>query len=110
MAKARQRFAPTARPRPLGERLREATVAGGIATVGGQLGQLKVHSGLRWATRAHEETGARASKAHKDVQPGDPPLVAHVAWTAGERLAVTGDSHQPCLCVWQRNESEVVIV
>ena len=75
------------RPLSLRERLEGAAVGAGVAAVGGQLGQLDVHSGLRWTTRAHEE------EAH---------VVSHVAWTAGQRLAVTGDSHgDNCLCVWE---------
>ena len=81
--------------RPIARGGADARVDGGIAAVAGQLGQVRVHSGLRWMTRAHEEGSGDAEQT----------VVAHVAWTAGQRLAVTGDSHQPCLCVWHRNEN-----
>ena len=100
-------------------------MGGGLAAVNGTLGTLDVHAGLQWSARAHEQNadpnarGARAHGAVPDVgsaRGGDalpraaravaPPtsVVAHVAWTVGERFAVTGDSQQPCLVVWERNE------
>jgi hypothetical protein len=165
------------RPRPLGELLRDATV-GGVALVGGRLGELSVHSGLRMDARAHEVSGsavtgagavasaAQVDKAwarprrwqpagateelgmrdtepaaigdwerslrdwslpfglaqrsgrtrspspmgvvggtHRDaplVSPRSAPLVAHVVWTRDQRLAVTGNNQQSCLCVFER--------
>ena len=160
------------RPRHLPELLSHATVSGGLAVIGGRLGELSVHSGLSWPLRSHEaldtagddvpkasynpwasaynpkydmgsyspyataahllraarsQPGSRtpspsASRA-RDRSPGaspkesrsstgrgagtgstPPPLVAHVAWTRGERFALTGDNQQPCLCVWARRE------
>ena len=46
---------------------------------------------------------AAREKARWVARPAN-SVVAHVAWTVGERFAVTGDSRQPCLCVWRRNE------
>ena len=163
------------RPRHLPELLSHATVSGGLAVIGGRLGELSVHSGLCWPLRSHEaldtagddvpkasyNPGASAYNPKYDMgsyspyaaahllraarsQPGSrtpspsagrardrspgaspkemakesrsstgrgagtgsapPPLVAHVAWTRGERFALTGDNQQPCLCVWARRE------
>jgi hypothetical protein len=107
LRRRRQSALQSPRPRSLGERMREASAPGGIAAVSGQLGRLRVHSGLRWATRVHEEMGF---EQERDGDAAAVPVVAHVAWTVGERIAITGDSQQPCLCVWERNESAVVIV
>ena len=116
------------RPRTVAEQLCAASIGAGIAMVDGQLGHLRVHAGLRLATRAHEtdadislrpnrspspakrpghghlRDAARTQSSYPSRRRHRVPLVAHVAWTAGERFAVTGDNQQTCLLVWQRRE------
>ena len=85
------------RPRPLKERLHAAQTGGGVAAVDGMLGRVAVHGGL-------ELSGQKQAEQRVQPRPGvaATSVVAHVAWTVGERFALTGDSEQPCMCVWRR--------
>ena len=113
------RLSKSARPRSVHEKLRAARTGGGVAAVNGQLGRLDVHAGLQWSARAHEQNAPQptgwaadddaastASFSERTPRTALKPaksVVAHVAWTVGERFAITGDSEQPCLCIWERN-------
>ena len=103
----------SSRPRPISEKLSAAKTGGGVASVNGRLGVLDVHAGLSWSARSTpRQQHVPQPTSWWDAIDGErkpltsltdgKSLVTHVAWTVGERFAITGDSEQPCLCVWQR--------
>ena len=56
------------------------------------------------ATRRYNHTHVHSHRTHRTHR--TPTVVAHVAWTLKEKYAVTGDSQQPCLCLWRQREGE----
>jgi len=74
------------RPRHLPELLSHATVSGGLAVIGGRLGELSVHSGLSWPLRSHEAL---------DTAGDDVPKASYNPWASAYNPKYDMGSYSP---------------